>query len=75
MEPLGLGALFEGHVDGTAQAAEELDDRLRFGRHDGTGDHAPAVLAHRGHGACLMHIEGDIFRAPLHESRSLLWGG
>ena len=72
MQPLGLSAFLERHVNGAAHTAEELGDRQRLGRQDGTRDHAAAVLPNRRDGRCLMYVQRHILRRPFHEGRSLV---
>lgn len=60
-----MRAFFEGHVDGPAHPAEELDEGVRFGREQRAGDHPACLFAHRGQRGCLMHIEPDILWSPL----------
>jgi hypothetical protein len=71
VQPLGLGALFQGHVDGAAHTTEELDEARFLGGQDGAGDDAPTFLADQGDGGCLVDVEGDLFDGPSHESTSL----
>jgi hypothetical protein len=60
MQPLRVRAFFEGHVDGTAHPAEELDECVGVGREQRSGDHRARFLANRRQRSCLMHIERDI---------------
>jgi transposase len=62
----------QSDVDRATHAQEERHQRRRLGRQQTPGDHPPALLAHRGDRGCLVHIETDILRAPLHEGRSLV---
>ena len=50
MEPLRLSPFLEGDPNATAHTAEELDDRGRLGRHDGTRDHVASLLPDRRDG-------------------------
>jgi len=71
VQPLGLGPFLKGDVNRAAHAAEELDKRRSFRRHDRARDDASPFLADRGHRACLMDVEPDILGRPLHECHSL----
>jgi hypothetical protein len=72
VKPLGLGAFLERDVNGAAHAAEELNQRPSLRGQNAADDHAPALLADRRHGRCLMYIERHILGRPLHEGRSLV---
>jgi len=72
VQPLRLGPFLEGDVNRAPHAAEELHERRCFRRQDAARDHAAAVLADRGQGGCLMHVQRHMFGGLFHESRSLL---
>ncbi len=74
VQPLRLGAFFEGDLHGPPHPPEELTQGGGLRGQDGPGDHPPALRSHGGHGSCLRHIERDILGSPLHESRSWLLG-
>jgi hypothetical protein len=73
IEPLGLRAFLERHVDRPAHPAEVLEQGRRFGRDDTAGDDPSTVFAHRDHGGSLMDVEANVFRRAFHESRSWRW--
>ena len=72
MEPLCVSPFLEGDPNGTAHTAEELDDRGRLGRQDGTRNHPASLLPDRRDGRCLMDVQRHILGRPLHEGRSLV---
>jgi hypothetical protein len=60
IEPLGLGALLEGHMDGPTHAPKELEDGRFFGGED-TSRNDPAVFfPDRDYGHCLVNVESHI---------------
>jgi hypothetical protein len=46
-------------------------NRRFFGGQNASRDHATALLPHRGHRCCLMHVKRHILRRAFHEGRSL----
>jgi len=71
VQPLRLRALLEGDVYATAEAADQSDDGLRFGRDRRSHRHRPLRVAHAHHQGCLMDVESHILnRLLFHGSRS-----
>ena len=72
VQPLRLGAFLEGDMPSPAHPADELREGAAVRRQHAARNHSPALLPHRRHRSCLVHVERDILRGPFHESHSLL---
>jgi hypothetical protein len=72
VKPLRLRTFLERNVYRTTHAVYELNKHPGVGRQHAAADHSVARVANGRHGGCLVHIQADILRTPLHEGRSLV---
>ena len=72
VQPLRLGSFLEGHLDPSAQPADQREQRSGLGRDSGVHHHPALLVTYAGHSGRLVDIQREILnRLFAHRSRSL----